>query len=281
MASFGDIAGKIGVGIGSGAKEVFSQMHVCTIMPMSVLMDSFITQVSTGVRQPNDFGAKDIFLSKLMAYNTLTSGAKALETFAKSNQVYIPIEALVAEVMFITGHYWYYKFFINPHSFSLTHQKLQVEEETSDLTIISTYRNKAMNMSFRGVSGCILSRELLQMNPDSLPSDWLGALLRYPKLSGAWLKFRQLERFWREINTDIAILYDMDLYIGKFTTFNYNQEANNPWVINYDMAFKIYPGLILHTMSMYDYGAFFDAFNQRYGLSYTKTFEGKSKADAY
>ena len=264
--------------IGAGTKELFSNMHICTVMPMSVLMEPFIKQVSTGIRQPNDFGAKDIFLSKLMLANAVSSAAKAIERGLASNaKFYIPIEALLAEVMFVTGRYWYYKFYINPQTYTLAHQKLLAEEEVSDLTVISTYRNKAINLTFKGTSGCILSRELLQMNPDSLPSDWLGALLRYPKLSGAWLKFRQLERFWQEINTDIAILFDMDLMIGKFVSFSYSQDANNPWIINYDMAFRIYPGLLLHTMSMYDYGAFFDAFNQRYGLSYTKTFEGKSR----
>jgi len=58
--------------------------------------------------------------------------------------------------------------------------------------------------------------------------------------------------------------------------FNYNQDANNPWVINYDMQLKIYPQMMLHSLSVYDYSTFFTAMVDRYGKTFATDFEGKS-----
>ena len=68
----------------------------------------------------------------------------------------------------------------------------------------------------------------------------------------------------------------MDLYVGKMVSFDYSQDANNPWVINYNMSFKIYPQMMLHTLSAYDYSSFFEAMVERYGKTFATDFEGKS-----
>jgi hypothetical protein len=54
-------------------------------------------------------------------------------------------------------------------------------------------------------------------------------------------------------------------------------DASSPWVINYDMAFKLYPGMSLHTLNIYDYKPFFSAMYERYGRTFADDFEGKSK----
>jgi hypothetical protein len=251
--------------LGKGIQAVFSEMHTATIIPMYVLMRDSIPGT------PLD-SAK--FLGKLGTASFAASVVKQM-----GNAIYIPLEALLAEVMFTAGKFWYYKFYINPSNLSVNHQKLISEEEVSDLTIINTYRNKAINLGFKGVSGCTLPRGWMTLlNSETvMPSDPNSYLVRYPKLSEAWMKFRQLERFFREINTDVCLLFDMDVFIGKFISFNYTQDANNPYIINYDLQMRVYPNLMLHLMTPSDYDVFFDTLYDRYGRTFVKTFEGKSR----
>ena len=268
-------------GVGGFAKGLLSSMHVATVIPMSTIIAPVFSADKTGkgeipgselAKNGRYGGATLAFLGKVMAYNAASS---LVQTVSGG------LEALVAEAMFIMGKFWYYKFLINPSNFRMTTNKLQTVEETSDLTIINTYRNASPTMTFTGVSGCTLNRtfmELLDPGQDSLPTTLAGALVRYPKLSTAYLKFRQLEKFYNETNSDVVIIYDMDLYVGKLSAFNFNMDAQNPWVINYDLTFRLYPGLNLHTFSIYDYKPFFQELMNRYGSTFAKDFEGKSKA---
>lgn len=239
-------------------REVFSKMHVATIMPFSTIIGKDTL--------PKDKLGAAAFLTKAVMANLATSIVQSVGA---------PLEAAVSEVLFILGKYWYYKFLLNPTNVSFTHRKLQTTEETSDLTIVNTYRNAAMNLSFSGISGCTIPRDFMEImeTEGKLPMD----AINYPKLSAAYFKFRQLEKFYKEINSDIVLMYDLDLYVGKFVSFDYKQDANNPWVINYNMNFIIYPGMELHTTSIYDYKSFFGAMNDRYGTSFATDFEGKSK----
>lgn len=247
------------------AKNVLSSMHVATVIPMSYV-------IAPPNPKSQNYGAGDAlqFLSKVMAFNAASSLIQSVSGM---------IEALLSEILFSMGKFWYYKFLINPQNFSLTNNKLQSVEETSDLTIINTYRNASPTMTFSGISGCTLNRLFLEvMNEEgSFPSDIGGAMARYPKLSLAYIKFRQLEKFYNQINSDVIIVYDMDMYVGKMSSFNFNMDANNPWVINYTMTFKLYPDLSLHTFSVYDYAPFFNALLLRYGTTMANNFEGKSK----
>jgi len=245
-------------------REVFARMHTALIIPFSNIIEFF--GIGDGDLPRGKSGAAG-FMGKVIAANLATSTIQSLG---------LTLEAVAAEAMFILGKFWYYKFLINPTNFKMAHAKLQSIQETSDLTVINTYRNTAPTISFSGVSGCILPRNLMTLadTTTKLPTE---TITRYPKLSTAYLKFRQLEKFYNETNSDIVIMYDMDLYVGKFVSFNYSQDANNPWVINYDMQIKVYPEMILHTTSIYDYKPFFAAMLDRYGKSFSGDFEGKSK----
>jgi hypothetical protein len=241
-------------------REIFANMHVAMVMPFSTIVGKSNLPSTSKL----DAAA---FLGKTLAYNALASTAQAVTPY---------LEALVAEALFVMGKYYYYKFLLNPTNVNFGHSKLQSIEETSDLTIINTYRNTATTLTFKGVSGCTLPREFMTLmnTTNALPKE---TLTRYPKLSSAWIKFRQLEKFYTEINSDIVLMYDMDLYVGKFVSLNYTLDANNPWIINYDMSFKLYPGLSLHTLSVYDYKSFFSSMVDRYGKTFATDFEGKSK----
>ena len=239
-------------------RAAFSSMHTMLIMPFSQILGR--SKLPT-----NKLGSTE-FLTKAVMANFAISAAQSIS---------ISIEALIAEVLFVAGKYLYYKFLLNPQNVTITHSKLQNVSEASDITIINTYRNTAATMSLKGISGSLLPRDLMSVLGVStkLPTE---TMWRYPKLSAAWVKFRQLEKFYNEVNSDIVIMYDMDLYIGKFVSFNYNQDANNPWVINYDMQLKIYPQMMLHSLSVYDYSTFFTAMVDRYGKTFATDFEGKS-----
>ena len=239
-------------------RAVFANMHTLLIMPFSTILGRS--------KLPNSRLGATEFLAKAVMANFAISTAQGIS---------VSIEALVSEVLFVLGKYLYYKFLLNPQNVTITHAKLQNISEASDITIINTYRNTAATMSIKGISGSLLPRDLMSVTgtDTKLPTETMA---RYPKLSAAWFKFRQLEKFYNEVNSDIVIMYDMDLFVGKFVSFNYSQDANNPWVINYDMQFKIYPEMMLHSLSIYDYSTFFTAMVDRYGKTFATDFEGKS-----
>jgi len=245
-------------------RSVFSNMHTMLVMPFSKIMGrSKLKQGTNG--EPDKFVATE-FLTKAIMTNFATS---VLQTLSVS------IEAIVAELLFVFGKYQYYKFLLNPQNVTITHAKLQNISEASDLTIINTYRNTAATMDLKGISGCLLPRDFMKVlgTDTALP---IETMTRYPKLSAAWFKFRQLEKFYNEVNSDVVIMYDMDLYVGKFVSFNYTHNADSPWVIDYNMQFKIYPMMMLHTLSAYDYKTFFNEMVNRYGKTFSTDFEGKS-----
>jgi hypothetical protein len=254
--------------VGGFAKGLLSSMHIATLIPMATMIAPYSDTQKQG---KGELGSAFSFVTKAMLYNAAASTAQSISGY---------VEALLAEALFIMGKFWYYKFLINPQNFSLSHSKLQSVEETTDLTIINTYRNASPTMTFSGISGSTLNRafiELMDPNQIMFPSDLRGAMVRYPKLSTAYLKFRQLEKFYNETNSDVVIVYDMDIYVGKMSSFNFNMDANNPWVINYTMVFKLYPNMSLHTFSAYDYTPFFDEMTRRYGSTIASDFEGKAK----
>lgn len=257
MASFSEI-----VKVDFSGREVWGRMHTMLVMPLQYVLQFF--GLSTGI--PQGFWGDAAFIGKILAANAASSA---------SQSVSVGLEALIAEALFVTGKFWYYKFLINPQQFRMSNQKLQNIDESSDLTIINTYRNTAPVINLSGISGCTLPRDFMRVmeTETALPTETLS---RYPKLSAAWIKFRQLEKFYNEINSDIVVMYDMDLYVGKFVSFNYNLSADNPWVINYDMQLRVYPGMVLHTTAVYDYAPFFDTMRQRYGNQFSEDFEGKS-----
>ena len=240
-------------------RSIFASMHTMLLMPLSSIVGDNVP------KSPLSLDAAK-FLGKALAYNAVSSALQGVSSY---------LEALLAEVLFITGNYKYYKFLLNPQNVNFTHAKLQTVSEASDITIINTYRNSATSLSISGISGNLLPIDFMKAvgAESALPTETMA---RYPKLSSAYIKFRQLEKFYKEVNTDIVMMYDMDLYVGKMVSFDYNQDANNPWVINYNMNFKLYPQMMLHTLSAYDYSSFFEAMVDRYGKTFATDFEGKS-----
>jgi len=261
-----------------GVREIFSRMHTMLIMPLSRVLnmfgssssiptdDQFIEKNGKKVLNPEYAKNTAAFIGKILATNVLTSTAQSAST---------ALEAVVAEALFVSGKMWYYKFLINPQNMRMNHAKLQAINEASDLTIINTYRNTAPTLSFSGVSGCTLPRDFMRLSGSAtkLPTETMA---RYPKLSTAWIKFRQLEYFYNQVNSDIVIAHDMDIYVGKFVSFNYSQDAENPWIINYEMQLRIYPDMMVHTTSQYEFSKFFNAMVSRYGHQFSSDFEGKS-----
>lgn len=211
--------------------------------------------------------------------NLFPSVVQSISTGALSTN---GLEALMSEIIFISGGSNYYKFLINPQTLRMDYQKLQSEEETSDIAIINTYRNKPVGMSFSGTTGSLIPKTILKLKPDEMGKLPIDSLLKNPRLSVAWMKLKQLERFYEITNSDIAILFDLDLYIGKFTSFSYSRNAENPWQIDYDVSIKIYPDMIQNNIyKVWDNTRFFDAVDDRYGRFTVDNFEGKYSDSAY
>lgn len=247
------------------SKRLLANMSNMVIVPVEQIFNSQTIQ---------DGKANRVSVIGGMSFlNLLPSVAQSISTGVLGTN---GLEALMSEIIFISGESNYYKFLINPQNMRFDYQKLQSEEETSDITVINTYRNKAMPLSFSGVSGSLIPKTILKLKPDELGKLPIDSLLKNPRLSVAWMKFRQLEKFYESTNSDIAILFDMDLYVGKFVSFNYSMEAENPWQISYDISIKIYPDMVQHNIyKIWDNNKFFNAVDERYGRFMVDNFEGK------
>ena len=170
-------------------RSIFASMHTMLLMPLSSVVGDKVSKSPLSLDAAKFFG-------KALAYNAVSSALQGVSAY---------LEALLAEVLFITGKYNYYKFLLNPQNITFTHAKLQTVSEASDITIINTYRNSATSLSISGVSGNLLPIDFMHiMKADTaLPTETMA---RYPKLSSAYIKFRQLEKFYKEVNTDIVMM---------------------------------------------------------------------------
>lgn len=69
----------------------------------------------------------------------------------------------------------------------------------------------------------------------------MDRILSNPKLSTSYIKFLLFKEFWKWNPGDLLVIFEDDAYIGKFNTFNFRLDAENPYKIIYDFDLSVYP----------------------------------------
>ena len=122
------------------------------------------------------------------------------------------------------------KFFIfrlNPEKLDRRYSKVRSNTFSGAGLIMDTHGNQGVSYSYSGTMG--------NMRPA------IGSL-RMPQLTAAWHYLHLFKRFYKHHDQDLIFVLDNEVSVGRFDTFDFALDANNPWLINYRFQATMYPG---------------------------------------
>lgn len=158
---------------------------------------------------------------------------KASDTLGKSNlyeeltaQATQMAEILVAKLTISSYSTKYFMFRLNPNKLDKSFPKIRNNKLTGAGLVQDTHGNQGITYTYSGTMG--------SMRPAYSP-------LRLPQLTPAWYYLQLFEKFFLEHDQDLIFLLDDEVIIGRFDTFSYGLDANNPWLINYRFQVTMYP----------------------------------------
>lgn len=119
-----------------------------------------------------------------------------------------------------------YIFGLKPQTLNVKKNKIANKKLDLSGIIVEHWLNDMQVFEFNGNTG---SLEPLYDNMSNLKS------------SAIYQWFYQLDMFIQRNNQDILMQYEGLKYWGFFTNFNYKEDANSPFNINYAFTFSVYP----------------------------------------
>jgi len=123
-----------------------------------------------------------------------------------------------------------YRFRINPDRVKVTKTKLTSLVLTQAGYERANFGNGLTTLSYSGSTGNFW-----------LPQAFKGTVIEDVKLSPVWQSFVQLERFFDSMDGDVMLLdHRSTLYCGIPTRFDYEERADKPWDIAYNLTFEAY-----------------------------------------
>lgn len=148
----------------------------------------------------------------------------------------------------------YFRFRINPNRLSKRRKKITTQKYTGNGWDVDTRGEEMIVYSYSGNSGSLVAVEVYQklmsilngyLKKSGIFDSFLGNIVDYfiynPKLSSAYIKMVMFDKFWKSNNDDLLIVWEDNTYLGKFQSFEWNQDAMNPYLINYNFDFVVYP----------------------------------------
>jgi len=123
-------------------------------------------------------------------------------------------------------------FNVNPNKVGINRKKLLavVGDASGFKTQHWAEGNSMVDFSYSGVF------------PNLIPIRELALLgIRDPRLSVNYFNLRLFERFYKDANHDVIMIYDGNAWLGPLTSFNYNITGDDPWKITYSFNFQGYP----------------------------------------
>lgn len=147
-----------------------------------------------------------------------------------SQQALQVAETVVASLTISPALTRYFMFRLSPSRLDKTFPKIRDTRVTGAGVVMDTYGNNAVSYSYNGTMG--------SMRPAFSPSD---LPIKMPQLTPAWYYLQLFERFFIQHNQDLLFVLDDEVVIGRFDSFSYSIDANNPWIINYKFQITVYP----------------------------------------
>ena len=119
----------------------------------------------------------------------------------------------------------YFMFRLNPNKLDKGFLKIRDNKLTGAGLVQDTHGNNGITYTYNGTMG--------SMYPALSP-------FRMPQLTPAWYYLQLFEKFYIEHDQDLIFLLDNEVIIGRFDSFSYGLDANNPWLINYRFQATMY-----------------------------------------
>lgn len=120
----------------------------------------------------------------------------------------------------------YFMFRLSPQKLSKSFNKIRDNRLTGSGPIMETHGNQLITYSYTGTMG--------NMRPAI-------SALRFPELTPAWHYLQLFEQFFLKQNGDLVFILNDEVVVGRFDSFSYDVDANNPYIINYKFSVSIYP----------------------------------------
>ena len=120
----------------------------------------------------------------------------------------------------------YFLFRLNPSKLDKSFAKIRDNKLTGAGPIMDTYGNQLITYSYSGTMG--------NMRP-------AVSFLRMPQLSPAWHYLQLFEEFFLRHHEDLIFVLDNEVVIGRFDSFKYGLNADQPWLVNYNFQVSVYP----------------------------------------
>lgn len=119
-----------------------------------------------------------------------------------------------------------YVFGLKPQNLNVIKPKIFGKKTTIDSALIEHWINDLQTFDFKGTTGNL---EPLYPEMSNLKS------------SAIYQWFYQLDMFIQKHNQDILMLYEGINYWGYFNNFNFTENADSPFTIDYTFSFSVYP----------------------------------------
>jgi hypothetical protein len=143
-------------------------------------------------------------------------------------------DALTAAATALTSSRpYFFRFFINPSSLNFSIKKIAKSVLTKkgwEILHFPGTPNEMLPMKFSGTTGSIVPPEAL----------WNQGI-RDTRLSMNYQRFQQLQNLALSSENDLKLYYDGKLYEGAFSDFNFSEDAEKPFSIQYSFTFTAYP----------------------------------------
>ena len=120
----------------------------------------------------------------------------------------------------------YYTFRINPSGLDKSFSKIRDNKLTGLGPTQDTLGNNLVQFSYQGSTG--------NMYPPLRGT-------RMPQMTAAWHYLALFEEFFVRNDDDLIFILDDDAVIGRFDSFSYGLNADNPWEIKYRFQISVYP----------------------------------------
>ena len=181
----------------------------------------------------------------------------------------------------------FYKFRINPQKMDVQRRKVINEKYTGAGFDLDTITEEMIGFNYTGTTGSLVPYNLFSSTVEPLMRELLSKtnlsgvigsmndnyidipqLSNNPKLSASYLKFLNLEQFWRYNNNDLMFIWEDNCYIGKFVDFSYSLTEKEPYQITWRFSIKVYPEFTYNLFTGYidekEYGKIQNIFNKRF-----------------
>lgn len=147
----------------------------------------------------------------------------------------------------------FFRFRINPNLLTVRKNKIISNSFTKTGFTFSHHGNDLTRLGYKGSTGYFeppnvaqVASQIARIVPgfprnvqdaealrDAITSLLLSGQINITQ-SEVWQKFRRFEAFWDRIQSEMAMYYDQRLYRVQVTSFNYSEDASDPFQIKYD-----------------------------------------------